>query len=150
MSRQSPLGGLDVLGDYPPVFPDLAVAGETRLFVGGERTVVEEPGGDRRGVLGVSLDPAPAEPGDQIQCTGEAGRGRTLAAVPLADVAARDPPIREFGDPLLVGRAVLDPGQLLGVAELAPADARVSVEDEGRVRAASSAASPPARAPGDG
>jgi hypothetical protein len=97
---------------------------------------VEETGWHRRGVLRVALDPTATEPGDQPQRARQAGGGRALATVSLADEAAGDPPVRELGQPLLVGDPVLDPGHLLGRTELAPADALVAVEDEGCVRRA--------------
>ena len=93
----------------------------------------QEPGGDQRGVLRVALDPAATEPGDQPERAGEPGGGDALATVALAGVVARDPPVREVGDPLLVRHAVLDAGHLVGRAELGPADAVVALEDQGGV-----------------
>ena len=136
MRDVEPTSGSDGPRDHPTVLADLAVAGEPLLLVGRERPVEKEPGRHRGRVLRVALDPASAEAGDQGQRARQAGRGHTLTAVSLADVVARDPPVREVGEVLLVGHPVLDPGQLLGSAELAPADARVAVEHERRVRGA--------------
>src|SRR5205823_6037705 len=83
---------LDDPGHDPAVLADLAVTGEPELLVGRQGAVEEEPGGHRPGVLGVSLDGAPAQACDEIERTGERRRGHSLAPVPLPGVAARDAP----------------------------------------------------------
>jgi hypothetical protein len=60
----------------------------------------------------------------------------SLHVVGLADGSARDPPVGQVVEPRLVGLAVLDPGQLVGHAELAPAHACVAVVGQRRVGAA--------------
>lgn len=54
--------------------------------------------------------------------------------VRLVDEEAGDPPIRRVIGGLAVGASELDPWQLVGSTELAPADAHVAIEDERRVR----------------
>ena len=61
-------------------------------------------------------------------------RRDALAAVPLPDEVARDPPVGQVGETLLVLLAALDPRQLARGPELAPAEAVVAVEDERGVR----------------
>ena len=112
---------------------DLPVPGEPQLLVGRQRPVVQEPGGHRVGVLGVSLHGSPAKSGDQVQRAGERGGSHALTPVSLADVTARDPPVRWGRLAFLVGGAALDPRQLPGRAELAPAQAVAAVEDERRM-----------------
>jgi hypothetical protein len=54
--------------------------------------------------------------------------------VGLVDEEAGDPPIRRTLGELAIRASELDPWQLFGGAELAPADAPVVIEDERRVR----------------
>jgi hypothetical protein len=121
-------------GHDPPVLADLAVANEPELLVGRKRTVEEEACGHRTSVLRVSLHGSPTKARNEIQRTGESGRSHAPAPVPLADVATRDPPVRRRRLTLLVRRTVLDQGQLVRSAELAPADAVLPVEHKCRVR----------------
>jgi hypothetical protein len=61
---------------------------------------------------------------------GEDFSQRCVSGAPLVDEEAGDPPIwRVFGGPA-VGASELDPWQLVGGTELAPADAQVAIEDE--------------------
>lgn len=71
------------------MFADLAVAGESEVFVGGESAVVEETGGDADGRFGVALDGSAAELGDQVERTGERCGGDALAAVSFDEQAIR-------------------------------------------------------------
>ncbi len=112
---------------------DLAVADEAELLVGRERAVEEESGGHRARVFGVALDRPAAPARDEIERTGERCCGDALAPAALADEAAGDPPVGRRRASLLVGGAALDPRQLLGRAELAPAQAVLAVEDERRM-----------------
>src|SRR6185437_847711 len=101
------------------------------LLVRRQRAVEEEAGRHKRRVLRISLDGAPAEAGDQLERALDSSGGDALAAVPLAHVAAGDPPVRR--QPLLallVRGPALDPRQVLRRPELAPAQAVVAVEDE--------------------
>src|SRR6185437_4546916 len=92
-ARRARAARLDRLGDDPAVLADLAVAGESELFVRRESAVEQEAGRNRRRVLGVALDRAAAEPGDQVERALQARRRDTLAPVPLADEVACDPPV---------------------------------------------------------
>ncbi len=110
---------------------ELAVPGESESLESGQRPVVEEPGRYRICRFRIPLDSPAAESGDQHQRASQGRSGHALAAVPHTDVAAPDPPVRELGLGLLVRRAVLDPGHLVGGTELAPARALNAVENEG-------------------
>src|SRR5438477_9586554 len=81
--------GLDCPGHDPAMLADLAVAGEPELLVGRQSAVEEKAGRNRGGVLRVALDRSPTQAGDQIKRTRERRTGDTLAAVALADIAAR-------------------------------------------------------------
>jgi len=116
------------------VLADLAVRSESRVFEGGEHTVVEEAGRYVAGGFRVALDGATAETGDQFERAGECSGGDSLAAMAFADVAAGDPPVGKLVQLLLVLLAVLDARYLVGWPELAPADAVIAVEDQRRVR----------------
>lgn len=114
---------LDDPGHDPAVLADFAVTGEPEFLVGRQSAVVEEAGGHRAGGLRVSLDSSPAQARDEINRPGERRSGHALTPVTLTDVAARDSPVRQGGPAFLVRRPGLDPGHLLGRAELTPADA---------------------------
>ena len=86
--------------------------------------------------LRVALDRPAAEACDQIQRAGERRRGDALAAVPLADEVAGDPPVRQGREALLVGGPALDLRHLVRGAELAPTHTVVAIEHEGRMRPA--------------
>ncbi len=51
-------------------------------------------------------------------------------SIRLVDEEAGDPPVGWVGRRFAVGAAELDPRQLVGGTELAPADAQVAIEDE--------------------
>src|SRR6185312_12934384 len=67
-----------------------------------------------------------AENGDQLQCTGEGGRGDAATAEALADEAAGDAPVGRCRHARFICGPVLDLGYLVGGAELAPAQALIS------------------------
>src|SRR4051794_26927806 len=100
--------------------------------------VVQERRGDlpARAVLRIALDRAAPKARDLVQRALERGGGDPSAPVLAIDEEARDPPIREGAQPGLVGAPVLDPRQLLGRPELAPAHALGPIEHEGRMCAA--------------
>lgn len=132
--RSSRLAWLDEFRDHPPVLADLAIANEAETLVGGKCTVVQEPRRNCIRGLGVALNRAPAETGDQLERASQCGGCDPLAAVPFADVAASDSPVR-CGTPLLLIRGtVLDSRHFVGDAELTPAHAIVAVENECCVR----------------
>ena len=95
--------------------------------------MVEKARRHRTSVLWIAFNPASTETSDQVERASQGCRVYTLAAVPLAHLAARDPPVRRPGLSLLGCGAVLDPWYLVWLAELAPADAIASVEDERRM-----------------
>src|SRR5262245_50188805 len=119
---------LDHLRNDPAVLADLAVADESEPFVRRQSTVEEESRRNRAGGLRVALHPPAAEIRDEVERTRERRGGDALAPVPLADEVARDPPVRQCRQALLVRSAVLDPRHLVGRAELAPAQAVVPIE----------------------
>jgi len=77
-----------------------------------------------------------AIPRVEIERTGERRSGHALTPVPFTDIAARDPPVWRGRLAFFVRRAALDPGHLVGRAELAPAHAVVAVVHEGGMRPA--------------
>ncbi|HYN31612.1 MAG TPA: hypothetical protein VES40_03225 [Ilumatobacteraceae bacterium] len=99
--------------------------------------VVEETGRHITGGFRVALDGAASETGDQFERAGERSGRDSPAAMPLADVAAGDPPVGRCVELLVVLLAVLDAWDLVRRAELAPADAVIAVEDERRMRSPS-------------
>src|SRR5690348_11986315 len=121
---------LDDLRHDPAMLADLAVADEAELLVRRERAVEEEAGGYRRAVLGIALDRSPAEAGDELERAGERCARHARASMALADEVAGDAPVGRGRLRLLVGRAALDAGELVGRAELDPAQAVVAVEHE--------------------
>jgi hypothetical protein len=90
------------------VLADLAVTAESGTFEGREHAVVEKPGRHVAGGFRVALDRATAEISDQFECPGERSGRDPSAPMPLADVAAGDPPVGEPIELLLVLLAVLD------------------------------------------
>jgi hypothetical protein len=56
--------------------------------------LVEKARRHRASVFGIALDAAPAQARNQVERARQGGRAHTRAAVPLAHVAARDPPVR--------------------------------------------------------
>ena len=127
---------LDHLRHDPAVLADLAVADESELFVRRESTVEKKAGRNGACVLRVALHPPPAEIRDEVERTRERRSRDTLAPMPLADEVARRPPVRQCRHALLIRGPVLDPRHLVGRAELAPAQAVVPIEHEGRMRRA--------------
>ena len=125
----------DDLRNDPPVLADLPVANEPESFESRQSAVIEEARGNGACGLGVSLDPAPTEFGDEIERPRECRCRDTLTPESLADVVARDPPVRQVPQALLVLGTVLDPRHLVGRAELTPAQTVVAVEHKGRMRA---------------
>src|SRR5689334_17560119 len=115
---------------------DRAVADESQLLVGGEGAVEEEAGRNRIRALRIALDGAAAETRDQLECAGKRSRCDSLPPVPLADEIARDPPVGQGREALLVGGPVLDLGHLVRRTELAPAHALAAVENQGSMRRA--------------
>src|SRR5262249_53364190 len=86
------------------------------------------------GVLGISLDHPAAERRDLLQCALQRRGGDALLAVTAVAEEAGDAPGRRLAkETLVVGLAVLDPRQLVGRAELAPADAGLALIDERRI-----------------
>jgi len=120
------------------VLAEPAAAGESLALEHRDGSVVEERRRGRavRGVLRVALDGPAAETGDLVERTREGGGRDALPPVVAVDEEAGDPPIREGVEIGEVGAAVFDARELVGRAELAPADARVAVIDERRVRSA--------------
>src|SRR5256885_10951290 len=123
-----------VCGDDPAVLADLAVFAESCSVVGGEGSVIKEASRHRISGLGISLDATTTEVGDEFEGARKRSSGDALAAMAFAGVATCDSPVRWVGEFLFVGAPVLDPRNLVGRTELAPADALVAVEDERRVR----------------
>ena len=116
---------------------DSAVPREPELLVRRERAVEKKAGGHQIGVFGIALDTTTAGVSDEVEGPGESCCEDTLAPVTLADKAAGDSPIRQRDEFFLVGGSVLDPWQLVGSSELAPADAVRSVKDKRRMRGSS-------------
>ena len=81
-------------------------------------------------LLGIRLDQSPTGLLDRGERAAHCRPCDALATVALAGEDAADPPVRQLGQPRLVGLAVLDVGQLGGRTELAPPDALVAVVDE--------------------
>ncbi len=86
-----------------------------------------------RGVLGITLDHAAAQASDFLDGTPEGKLGDALSAIGLVGEEAGDAPVWQSLQAFLVSALVMDGGQLLGRTELAPADAGLAVEDQGRV-----------------
>ena len=82
------------------------------------------------GLLRIGLDDAAAGPFDLVECRRDGSGGDALAAVLRAGEDAADPPVRRIVGPLVVGSPVVDVGEFRRRAELAPADAAVTVVDE--------------------
>src|SRR5262249_46372682 len=121
----------------PAVLAEFGGADESEPFVRRQSPVEEESRRNRAGGLRVALHPPAAEIRDEVERTPERRGGDTLAPVPLANEVARDPPVRQYRQALLVCGAVLDPRHLVGHPELTPAQAVVPIEYEGRMRRAS-------------
>ena len=75
---------------------------------------------NRARVLRIALDLAAAEARDRSSAPSSAAVVNALAPVPLADEVARDPPVRQGRERLLVSGPVLELRHLGGRAELAP------------------------------
>src|SRR5579859_7457386 len=89
------------------------------------------------GHLGDGLDAATAGLGDLAERAFQRSPGDALAAVPLVDIEAGDPPVRPRRRVLVVLAPVLDVRELAGAAVLAPPlRGAVVIEDQSRVRAA--------------
>src|SRR5579859_2629757 len=89
------------------------------------------------GHLGDGLDAATAGLGDLAERALQRGPGDALTAVPLVDVEAGDPPVRQRRRVLVVLAPVLDVRELGGAAVLAPPlRGAVVIEDKSRVGAA--------------
>ena len=73
-------------------------------------------------LLRIGLDHSPAGRGDLSEHGRHRGPRDALPAVLAAGEDAADPPLRQGREVRLVGRGVLDAGELVGGAELAPAD----------------------------
>ena len=71
--------------------------------------------------LGDGLDEAAPEMGDLVERPLQACPGDALAAMPLVDEYAGDPPIRPWRSVLVVLALVLDTRELVGATVLAPA-----------------------------
>ena len=111
-------------------FPIFLVTAEPEVLIGRQRPVVQETGGHRVGGLGIAFHGPPAERRDQVQRPSQRCGSHALTAVSFADVTTPDPPIGPGRLTLFVGGTVLDPWQLLGPAELAPAQTVIAAEDE--------------------
>lgn len=112
-----------------------AFIGEAGLFEDAPRAVVEEGVGDffALGVLGVAFDNAAAGVFDEVEGSVEGKEGQALFAMIAIDEDAGDSPVGH-GHSGFNFFAVIDGGQLLRRAKLAPGDADVASEDEGGVR----------------
>jgi hypothetical protein len=75
---------------------------------------------------------------DRVGCTNSVVHSNSTicGGIVFVHPTARDPPVGQCRQALLVRGAVLDPRHLVGRAELAPAQAVVAVEHESRVRRA--------------
>ena len=133
LTEREPLRG-HLCDDDPAVLADLAISTEPGLFEGRQRAVVEEAGRDRVGGFWIPFDRATAEARDQLECAGERSCRYAVATMALADEAARDPPVGQLVELLVVLLAVLDARYFVRRSELAPADALVAVEDERGMR----------------
>jgi hypothetical protein len=100
-----------------------------------DRRVVEERPRNRPScdILGVTLDRASAEAGDLLERAPECDGCDPLTAILPVDEETGDPPVREGGEGFQIGAPVLDARQLGRRAELAPAYAGRTVENEGSV-----------------
>ena len=81
----------------------------------------------------IASKPSPnREPGGghSVPCRRDRSGGSALATVLGVGEDAADPPVRRIAGPSLVGTPVLDSGKFRRRAELAPADAVVTVVDE--------------------
>ena len=81
-------------------------------------------------LLGVGLDDTAAGSADRVEHAGHRDARDAGAAVALAGEDAPDAPARQLHELLGVGRRVLDVGQLVGGAVLAPPDALVAGVDQ--------------------
>ena len=133
LSRRRPRR-LDEFGDDPAMLANHPVAGEAQPLVGRERAVEEEAGRHGGGVLGISLDSSAAVARRSGRAPRRAPRRRRPDAVgPFRRSSRRTVIPATLVLTLRVGRAALDPRQLRGRAELAPAEAVVAIEDERRM-----------------
>src|SRR5215469_12561187 len=82
------------------------------------------------GLLRIGLDDAAAGPPDLVECRCDRSGGDALAAVLRVGEDAADPPVGRIVGPSVVGAPVFDIGEFRRRAELAPADAAVTVVDE--------------------
>src|SRR5580698_4485864 len=82
------------------------------------------------GLLRIGLYDAAAGPLDLVECRRDRSGSDAPAAVLRVGEDAADPPVRQLGQVLFVGLAVVDGSHLGGRPELAPADAALTVVDE--------------------
>src|SRR4051794_24381909 len=117
----------------PPPLRDLPYPREAVPRVQLLRSGVQVGAALRRPLLGllrIGLDDATAGPPDLLQRRRDRRGRHPLAAVLRIGEDAADPPVRWIVGSLVVGAPVLDVGQFRRRAELAPADAAVTVVDE--------------------
>ena len=132
------LCGIDVSAYDPRVLAHLPYSGEPVLFEKLNRRAEQETalGFTADGRFGYRLDQAAALGGDLRERALEPGSGDPLAAVPLVDEYAGDPPAGRRRRILAVLTVVLEP-KPVGAAVLAPAlRDPLLIEDQRRVRLA--------------
>src|SRR5580698_10544432 len=115
---------------------DLALSGETAALEHRDGRVVAEAACQLcvLDIVRIALDPPAAKASDFGEGAVERGGRHAFSAMATGDEEAGDAPVGQVRQPGLISLEALDPRQLPGRTELAPADAVIALEDERRLR----------------